>query len=399
VTIAAGPSQDEGAAGLTALAFTVNLSTGYSLPVTVDYQTADGTATVGDNDYQAAAGSIVIPPGATSGTITVNVVGDTKVEADETFGLSLISATHGVLGSPSVSTATIRNDDVGFTITASAGTGGTIDPAGAVSVLPGGSQSYNIAPNDCYHVADVLVDGSSVGAVTVYAFDNVAASHTIDASFAPDLSVSIGEAVAYEGNSGTTQFDLPIQLSGTCTAPVNVTWMTMDGTATASSGDYVQDSTIVSFNPGEVLQHISVQVNGDLASEDEETFYVQLLGSVGAGLAHSQGRVTILNDDGVTAVDEGAPPRSITFDVSGGNPAGAAVAFRLGLPKPTAVDLSIFDVQGRRIAEPLTGVLPAGFRTVPWSARIDGSTVSAGVYFARLRVEGRSYSRRFVLMH
>ena len=399
VTIAAGPSQDEGTSGTTALTFTVNLSTGYSLPVTVDYQTADGSATVADNDYQAATGSIVIPPGATSGTITVNVVGDTKVEPDETFTLGLVGATHGVLGSPSVSTATIRNDDVGYTITASAGTGGTIDPAGVVSVLPGASQSFNIAPNACYHVADVLVDGSSVGAVTTFAFDNIAASHTIDASFAPDLSVSIGEAVAYEGNSGTTQVDLPVQLSGTCSAPVDVTWKTVDGTATASSGDYVQDSTVVTFSPGEVLQHVSVQVNGDLTPEDEETFTVQLLGAVGAGLARSQGRVTILNDDGVTAVDESAPPRSLSFKVAGGNPVGDAVAFRLGLPKTAAVDLSIFDVQGRRIAVPLTGVLPAGYRTVPWSAKIGGATAGAGVYFARLRVEGRNYSRRFVLMH
>jgi len=73
-SLAAGPTQNEGNGGTSAFNFTVNLSSPYSLPVTVNFQTSDGTATVADNDYQSATGSIVIPAGATSGTIPVNVV-------------------------------------------------------------------------------------------------------------------------------------------------------------------------------------------------------------------------------------------------------------------------------------------------------------------------------------
>src|SRR5207253_1154283 len=68
----------------------------------------------------------------------------------------------------------------------SAGANGSIVPSGAVALNCGGSQSFTIAANACYHVADVLVDGVSVGAVTSYAFSNVPANHTIAASFAVD---------------------------------------------------------------------------------------------------------------------------------------------------------------------------------------------------------------------
>ena len=53
-----------------------------------------------------------------------------------------------------------------FTITASAGANGSITPSGAISVNYGASQSFTITPNSGYHVADVLVDGGSVAAVT-----------------------------------------------------------------------------------------------------------------------------------------------------------------------------------------------------------------------------------------
>src|SRR5258705_7217658 len=56
--------------------------------------------------------------------------------------------------------------------------------SGAVTVVCGSSQSFSITPAACYHIADVLVDGVSVGAVGSYTFTNVTADHTIDASFA-----------------------------------------------------------------------------------------------------------------------------------------------------------------------------------------------------------------------
>ena len=79
---------------------------------------------------------------------------------------------------------TVVVDPITHTITASAGANGSITPSGAVGVSHGADQSFTITPDTNYHIADVLVDGSSVGAVASYAFTNVTADHTIAASFA-----------------------------------------------------------------------------------------------------------------------------------------------------------------------------------------------------------------------
>ena len=81
-----------------------------------------------------------------------------------------------------------------YTITATAGDNGSISPAGA-SVYRGDDQTFTITPNEGYEVADVLVDGSSVGAVSSYTFQDVTADHTIYATFVK------------ESTSGTTVRD------------------------------------------------------------------------------------------------------------------------------------------------------------------------------------------------
>jgi hypothetical protein len=82
-----------------------------------------------------------------------------------------------------------------FTITASAGSGGSISPSGAVTVNSGAKQAFTIAPNTGYHIVDVLVDSSPVGAVTSYPFADLIADHTISASFAID-TFTINAAVS-----------------------------------------------------------------------------------------------------------------------------------------------------------------------------------------------------------
>ena len=69
-------------------------------------------------------------------------------------------------------------------IHASAGTGGSITPDGSTSVQPGKDQTFTITPDAGYVVCNVRVDGRSVSAVTRYTFENVRASHTIEAFFA-----------------------------------------------------------------------------------------------------------------------------------------------------------------------------------------------------------------------
>ena len=86
----------EGHSGTNAAQFTLTLSAPSSQPVTVDFATADGTATAG-SDYQAATGTVTFAPNETTKTITVNVNGDKTVELDENFFVNLSNATNATI--------------------------------------------------------------------------------------------------------------------------------------------------------------------------------------------------------------------------------------------------------------------------------------------------------------
>ncbi len=95
--------------------------------------------------------------------------------------------------------------DLPPTITASAGAHGSITPDGDVLVAYDADKSFDIAPDPGCHVANVLVDGQSEGAVTSYTFHHVTDKHTISASFAVNLPVEVtspnGGETAYIGES------------------------------------------------------------------------------------------------------------------------------------------------------------------------------------------------------
>ncbi|HYQ90050.1 MAG TPA: Calx-beta domain-containing protein, partial [Candidatus Binatia bacterium] len=181
------------------------------------------------------------------------------------------------------------------------------------------------------------------------------------------------------------------------TAQVDVTWQTADSTATVADSDYVPDSTTVSFAPGATTGTITVHVNGDLTPEDPETFLVRLSNPVNAGIDDGEGVGTILNDDNVTGVD-GLSLREVSFAVQGGNPAGDGVSFRIGLPSATRAEVSVYDIAGRRVAQPLSEFLPAGYRTVRWNVRRGTGAAGSGVYFVRFSAQGKTMIRKFVLL-
>lgn len=83
-----------------------------NFPITGDYRTVDGTATAADNDYVPAQGQFVIDIGQTSTTINVQIVGDTRVEADESFTLEFSNIQGADPSSFKNYLLTILNDDV-----------------------------------------------------------------------------------------------------------------------------------------------------------------------------------------------------------------------------------------------------------------------------------------------
>src|SRR5439155_1467825 len=102
-------TKNEGNSGLTVFKFVVTVSNPSSSPITVHYQTFDGTATVANNDYQPASGTLTIQPKTSSTTIEVDVVEDITFEQWENFKVVLSNPVNATLGTNG--TGTIQNDD------------------------------------------------------------------------------------------------------------------------------------------------------------------------------------------------------------------------------------------------------------------------------------------------
>jgi hypothetical protein len=95
----------------TLFTFTVTLSTAYDQAVTMSFGTVNGTATSGSGDYIAKTGTLTFAPGETTKTITMEVKGDSKKEADETFYLDLFDNSDNSLFTKKRGIGTILNDD------------------------------------------------------------------------------------------------------------------------------------------------------------------------------------------------------------------------------------------------------------------------------------------------
>lgn len=103
-------SMPEGNSGTSLLRFQVNLSRASSEAITVQYRLVDQTARCGDQDFEAASGTLVIPAYAMSAEISVNVLGDELVEPNESFWLVISDVDNAQLDG-AVAAGTILNDD------------------------------------------------------------------------------------------------------------------------------------------------------------------------------------------------------------------------------------------------------------------------------------------------
>ncbi|HEX8568176.1 MAG TPA: Calx-beta domain-containing protein [Pyrinomonadaceae bacterium] len=104
-------SLNEGNSGITPFNFTVTLSPAINQAVTLNFATADGTATVANSDYNPISGIIAFGPNETSKTVTVQVRGDTAIEANETFHVNLSGAPINAAIADNQGIGTILNDD------------------------------------------------------------------------------------------------------------------------------------------------------------------------------------------------------------------------------------------------------------------------------------------------
>jgi hypothetical protein len=328
-------SVNEGNSGTTNAVFTVTLSAASGKDISVNYATSDGVASAG-SDYVATSGTLNIPAGSTSGTITVPIKGDTTIEPDETFFLNLSGAVNTTIAKAQ-GTGTILNDDTAagalqfssaiynvnenggaatITVTRTGGSAGTVTvdyatPEGTADsvgdyIAKSGTltfgngvtqQSFTIPivddalaePNETVN----LSLANPTGGATLGSPKNAVLT-ILDNDAAPSLSVSDGSVT--EGNSGTTNMAFTVSLSAASGQTVTVNYTTADGSATAGA-DYQAVSGTLTFLPGETTKVVNVPVNGDTQQEQNETFILKLSGPSNATIAKSDGACTILDDD------------------------------------------------------------------------------------------------------
>jgi len=148
-------------------------------------------------------------------------------------------------------------------------------------------------------------------------------------------SITIGDVTLAEGNSGVTSFDFTVTLSPASAFPVTVNYATADNTAISGS-DYQPTSGSLTFTAGQTTKTVSVLVNGEVTTEPNETFFVNLFNPGNASIGDAQGLGTITNDDANPSITINDP--SVVEGNVGNNP---NMNFVITLSNPTSITLSV----------------------------------------------------------
>ncbi|MFZ0748842.1 MAG: Calx-beta domain-containing protein, partial [Pyrinomonadaceae bacterium] len=341
----------EGNSGTSVATFNVLLSPTSSQTVTVNYATADNTASAG-TDYVAASGTVTFTPGQQSQPISVTVNGDITLELNETFFVNLTNPTNATIDD-NQATGTINNDDAeptiainnasvtegntgtsnaGFTVSLSNPSFQTItvnyatanDTATAVSDYVATSGVITFTPGQTSQPLNVTVNGETVfepnetfnvnlsGATNASISDNQGVGTITNDDTQP--TISINDVSVAEGNSGTSNAGFTVSLSNASSQTITVNFATANNTAIAGT-HYVSNSGTLTFTPETTTQVVNVQVNGDLFNEAATlTFNLNLSAATNASISDSQGVGTILDDDDPVLATEENSQRAIALN-------------------------------------------------------------------------------------
>lgn len=319
---------------------TVTASTNTSLTVTsVSGLTAGALNAVVTSNSQSSGAAVqvatVVVPAPTVTSINPasgSTAGGTSVTIS---GTGFTGATGATVGGVALSSFSVSN---ATTITGTTG----VHAAGAVNVAITGSPG-----------------GASTGGTGIFTY------------VAPP-TLSINDVTLSEGNSGTTNFTFTVSLSAPAGAGgVTFDIATADGTATQPA-DYTQRSlTAQTIASGDSSYTFTVAVNGDVAVETNETFFVNVTNVTGAIAADSQGQGSITNDDVAVAIS------SLTR-VTGTPSNASSVSWTLTFASAvTGVTASNFSLTGAAAAGSSVGS-PTTSNNIAWTIPVTtGSTDGA----------------------
>ena len=330
----------------TSFVFTVELDIVSTQTVTIDYSTADGTATSA-GDYTATSGTLTFNPGVTSLTVPVASTGDGVNECDETFDLDLTNPTGLSCASVSIAggsaTATINDDDdlaitiVGdgpkaegsrfvFTLTMApaseqdvavdwqtldgsatsggdyTGSGGpqTVTFAAGTTSMTVGVDTTDDAINECDEAFSVDLTNADPASCAAVVTLGVAAEVTVQDT--PDIvQITLaGPAPVTEGSDSV----FTVTLDRVSEQTITVDYTTTDGTAGAA--DYTPAAGVtLTFSPGVTARTIDIATADDAVNEAAETFDLDLTTPTGvscgnATIAAGNATATINDNDALT---------------------------------------------------------------------------------------------------
>ncbi len=336
---------EEANSGNKAFTFTVTRTGSASVTSTVDFAViGSGTDAANLTDFGGTLpnGTLTFAPGETSKTITVNVSGDSTIEQDETFAVTLSNPTAAVVSTASA-IGTILNDDselsiaatdaskpegntgnapFTFTVTRTGNLRGTASASYAVrgsGTNPAATADFGgTLPNGTVNFAD----GESSKTITINVAGNksiepdedftVTLSNVVNANLITvsatgtilnddaALSITATDANKLEGNSGTTPFTFTVTRTGDLSRVATATYLvSASGLQPAGAADFggTFPSGTVSFAIGETTRTIVVNVHGDSDIELDETFSVTLSNAIGTNLVTASATGVILSDE------------------------------------------------------------------------------------------------------
>jgi hypothetical protein len=202
--------------------------------------------------------------------------------------------------------------------------------------------------------------------------------------------VSVRDTVFTEG-SVASDAAVTVTLSSPVQVEVRVLASTADGSAVAGE-DYIAASDTLVFAPGVMSRMFHVALVGDTQVEPNEAFQVRLSEPVHVMLGDSVATCSVLNDDQNTDAPGGGVPTASYLANGVPNPSRGTVSILWGLSAAARVDLSVFDVQGRRVRRLADGSQPAGRKVATWDGRDErGRRVASGLYLVRLQLGSQRF--------
>lgn len=301
---------------------------------TIRFATAAGSAMQG-SDYYGAAPTVSFNAGETSKTVSVSIINDTTIEADETFTVRLFSpSSDATVGTQATAAVTIIDDDSGggppvlttqaMQVNEADGTADivvTLSPAATSTVTvgystvsnsaTGGTDFYGTAGNLTFNPGETtkswsvtLVDNTidepseqfnarlynANGATIAQPLTPITIVDDDGAGSNPVLSVSDASVVESTGQASVT-------VSLSIAADVDVTVFTQKGTTQGGGQDYFGFTQLLQFRNGETSKQVDVTIIDDNVPEPTEVIKVRLNNPTGADLADPIGDISIEDDD------------------------------------------------------------------------------------------------------